>query len=143
MLQEAEELGVAEDVIALARTRVGHGRYERGTDPALAPGVVDCSTLMIWLFAQFGVELPRYARQQYAMAQKIPRKDVRPGDLVFMRGKWHMFDDTNWDSVGHVGIFVTETLVVHARCSDTGIVIMHIDEFDPARNLRFGRIALT
>ncbi len=75
-----------------------------GADPA----GFDCSGLVQYVFAQYGISVPRIVEQQYEVGDKIKSKDVRPGDLLFF--------DTNRRGGGasHVGIAIGSDSFVHA-----------------------------
>src|SRR5690349_15034634 len=66
------------------------------------PQGFDCSGLVMWLYAKYGVELPHFAASQYHMGPQITKAELRPGDLVF-------FHD-----LGHVGMYIGNGWVVHA-----------------------------
>lgn len=59
---------------------------------AVGPRTFDCSGYTQYVFSRLGKRLPRTTYQQYA-ATKIPRNQLRPGDLVFT------------PDLGHVGIY--------------------------------------
>lgn len=59
---------------------------------ATGPRAFDCSGLTQYVFSRLGKRLPRTTYQQYAVT-KIPRSQLRPGDLVFSA------------DLGHVGIY--------------------------------------
>jgi cell wall-associated NlpC family hydrolase len=59
---------------------------------ATGPWAFDCSGLTQYVFSKLGRRLPRTTYQQYAVT-KIPRSEIRPGDLVFT------------PDLGHVGIY--------------------------------------
>lgn len=50
------------------------------------PAGFDCSGFVQYVYAQFGVALPRTVSQQDAAGTRISRADARPGDLVIMNG---------------------------------------------------------
>ncbi len=50
------------------------------------PAGFDCSGLVGFVYAQFGVALPHSASGQAAMGRPIRLADARPGDLVIMAG---------------------------------------------------------
>jgi cell wall-associated NlpC family hydrolase len=66
------------------------------------PKGFDCSGLVMWLYAKYGVELPHFAASQFHLGPQITKADLRPGDLVF-------FHD-----LGHVGMYIGNGWVVHA-----------------------------
>jgi cell wall-associated NlpC family hydrolase len=70
------------------------------------PDAFDCSGLVAYAYRQAGVTVPRTAAQQYAVARAVPRRDLRPGDLVFFR--------LSGREVSHVGIYAGGGRFVHA-----------------------------
>jgi peptidoglycan DL-endopeptidase CwlO len=66
------------------------------------PEGFDCSGLVMWLYAKYGVGLPHFAASQYHLGPQITKDELRPGDLVF-------FHD-----LGHVGMYIGNGWVVHA-----------------------------
>jgi len=53
------------------------------------PYVFDCSGLTRYVYSKLGKNLPRTTWQQYAVT-KIPRNQLRPGDLIFTRDLSHV-----------------------------------------------------
>src|SRR5262245_28278202 len=47
------------------------------------PQGFDCSGFTQYVFAQYGVSLPRDVREQFRMGNPVDPVDVAPGDLVF------------------------------------------------------------
>lgn len=80
-----------------------------GTDPT----GFDCSGFTQWVFAQYGIALPRAVEQQFKVGEKIKQDDLKPGDLVFFQTQSH--------GASHVGIFVADDQFVHAP-SSRGVV---------------------
>ena len=58
----------------------------------------DCSGLVQYAFAKYGVTLPRVSYQQFRAGTPVPLKSMRAGDLVFFR--------PGANGPGHVGIFI-------------------------------------
>jgi cell wall-associated NlpC family hydrolase len=44
----------------------------------------DCSGLVMYCYAQIGIQLPHYSGYQQNMGVPVPMNALRPGDLVFM-----------------------------------------------------------
>jgi cell wall-associated NlpC family hydrolase len=80
-----------------------------GADPA----GFDCSGLVQYVFARYGVFVPRVVDEQYQFGQTIKADDVEPGDLLFFA--------TNGRGATHVAIAVGENRFVHAPNS-AGVV---------------------
>ena len=80
-----------------------------GTDP----GGFDCSGFTQYVFAKFGVALPREVRDQFKTGKPVDRKALEPGDLIFFT--------TTEPGASHVGIAVGGDAFVHAP-STSGVV---------------------
>lgn len=71
------------------------------------PSGFDCSGLMQYGFAHFGIDIPRVTYDQIGKGQAIGMKGLRPGDLVF-------FDtDKNTAGPDHVGIYMGDGKMFH------------------------------
>jgi cell wall-associated NlpC family hydrolase len=66
----------------------------------------DCSGLVQYVFALYGIALPRVVHDQYRVGRRIGLDDLEPGDLVFF--------STRGDEVTHVGIVIGGDRFVHA-----------------------------
>lgn len=87
---------------------------------------IDCSAFVQILFVtQWGINLPRTAREQYDATTRISRTELKEGDLVF-------FNTTG--GVSHVGMYLQNNKFVHASSSG-GVTIS--DLFDPYWERRF------
>ena len=70
------------------------------------PRGFDCSGLVLYSYALAGKQLPVNLGGQRAASRPVPRKQIRPGDLLF-------FDLTD-EGRSHVGLYVGEGTFVHA-----------------------------
>jgi cell wall-associated NlpC family hydrolase len=77
------------------------------------PQGFDCSGFTQYVFAQYGVSLPRDVREQFRMGKSVDPPDVAPGDLVFFT--------TTDPGVSHVAIAIGSDQFVHAP-SSSGVV---------------------
>jgi len=77
------------------------------------PNGFDCSGFTQYVFAQFGVSLPREVREQFRVGTAVDSNDLAPGDLVFFA--------TTDPGVSHVAIVVGGDQFVHAP-SSSGVV---------------------
>lgn len=75
----------------------------------------DCSGLMQWAFAKAGIQLPRVAKDQWAVTEKIDIKDAQPGDLIFFKGTYG-----GPNHISHVGIYIDETRMYDSNGSGIG-----------------------
>lgn len=73
---------------------------------ATGPNSFDCSGFTKYVYAHFGINLPRVSRDQAEVGTYVSRDDLQPGDLVFFK---------NGDNpVHHVGIYVGNGSYIHA-----------------------------
>jgi cell wall-associated NlpC family hydrolase len=84
------------------------------------PDAFDCSGLVAYAYRAAGVEVPRTAVQQFAIARPVPRRELRPGDLVFFR--------LNGRDVSHVGIYAGDDRFVHAPQSGGKVRLASLDD---------------
>ena len=110
---------LGERVISVARTQFGMPYVLGGASPETS---FDCSGLVQWSYRQVGVRLPRLAHQQYAATPRVPRDQLRPGDLVF-------FENTTtnpWSPITHVGLYIGGGLMIHAPSEGHVVSIAHV-----------------
>ncbi|HEX5448787.1 MAG TPA: NlpC/P60 family protein [Gaiellaceae bacterium] len=74
----------------------------------------DCSGLVMYVYAQLGIQLPHFAAAQYTYGQPVAFADLQPGDLVF------------FDALDHVGIYIGDGQFVDAPHTGT---FVRIDTF--------------
>lgn len=88
---------------------VNHAKRAIGTPYVLggsAPGGFDCSGLVKWAYNRIGVDLPRTAREQSTVGQKINDvKDMQAGDIVAFRHPKRGY---------HTGIYVGDGKFIHS-----------------------------
>lgn len=120
-----EKVNPRERVLALAQELVDTP-YKLGASVSFdAPGVFDCSSFTAHVFAHAGFALPRVSIDQYLWGTPVDEKDMKPGDLIFSKGKEPHMTDSVPDGVGHVGIYLGDGNVVHASASwDKGKVVI-------------------
>ena len=79
------------------------------------PGGFDCSGLVQYVFAQYGIDIPRIVEEQYGVGDKVRPSEIKPGDLLFFNTK------KRGDDASHVAIAIGGDGFVHAPNS-TGVV---------------------
>lgn len=80
---------------------------------ATGPDRFDCSGLVQWSYAQAGVHLDRTTYQQINEGIRVPRSQVRPGDLVFPHA-------------GHVQLAIGHNLVIEAPYAGASVRISRL-----------------
>jgi len=82
---------------------------------------IDCSAFTKNVFQEsLLLELPRSAREQFTVGEKIDKNNLKFGDLVF-------FNTRRRSNPGHVGIYLGDNQFVHASRT-LGVTISSLDE---------------
>ncbi len=74
---------------------------------------LDCSAFVKKIYDIFDVQLPRSAREQFMVGNKISKEELAVGDLVFFKTKRYVKYPT------HVGIYIGDGNFIHSsstRC---------------------------
>ena len=82
------------------------------------PDGFDCSGFVQYVLKQYNVNIPRTTEQQVYVGTYIPKKDLRPGDLVFLQNTYRA-------GVSHVGIYIGNDQMIHAS-SSKGVTISNL-----------------
>ncbi|KWX03648.1 hypothetical protein TH66_12505 [Carbonactinospora thermoautotrophica] len=109
--------GDAAIAIEFARRQLGEP-YEWG---ATGPDSWDCSGLTMRAWEQAGVDIPRTSQAQYDALRKVPRSQLRPGDLVFFGYN---------GEVSHVGIYVGNGRMIHATHPGSTVQLDPVDSMN-------------
>lgn len=81
---------------------------------------IDCSGFTQKLYEYvYGIKLPRTAKLQYKITERIKKINLAIGDLVFFRNK----SKSTW----HVGVYLMDGYFVHAQSVKTGVVISNLN----------------
>jgi cell wall-associated NlpC family hydrolase len=94
-----------DQVYSVATQYVGVPYVYGGGDPS----GFDCSGLVMFVYAQFGISLPHSVTSQNAIGTTISAADARPGDLVV------------WNDNSHDGIYAGNGNVLHAPYSGASV----------------------
>ncbi len=121
----------AEQLVDEALSYLGIRYRFGGTSPATG---LDCSGLVLNVFRNaVGLDLPRSASAMASLGDKIGKKDLKPGDLVFFNTMRRTFS--------HVGIYLGDGKFVHAPSSGGKVRVENIStaywakRFNGARRL--------
>jgi cell wall-associated NlpC family hydrolase len=93
------------DIIRAARRHLGVP-YRWG---GATPRAFDCSGFIQYVFAEYGIDLPRTAREQAGVGVAPFPGDLQPGDLLFFYGG---------RGAQHIALYVGRDSIIHA--SSTG-----------------------
>ena len=110
------------DIVQIARRLIGNARYERGVSFGAAPKIVDCSSLIKWLYGQKGIWLPRLCVQQCSYGLDVERNEICPGDVLFTPGFVHFSNPDFTEGIGHAALATKEGTVIHAASRKVGLI---------------------
>ncbi len=82
------------------------------------PGGFDCSGFTQYVFAQYGVTLPRDVRSQFGVGASVKAEDLEAGDIVFFT--------TTEPGPSHVAIAIGGDQFVHAPSSSGVVRVEHL-----------------
>jgi cell wall-associated NlpC family hydrolase len=94
---------------------------------------IDCSGFVQNVFRELEVKLPRTAREQYWVGEKVAQYDLQKGDLLFFR--------TYASYPSHVGIYLGDNKMIHASSRDRQVVISPITSYYRSRFIGAKRLA--
>lgn len=124
----AKKLTPGDILTTEARQHLGCRYRFGGEDPDTG---FDCSGLTYYVYGRIGVALPRRARDQWRMGDRVSQKRLMPGDLVFFKGPQY--------SGYHVGIYVGDRMFIHAPSSGKRVEVQSLDAHYYRRYFRGGR----
>lgn len=113
---------VASEVIRIAEGEIGT-RYQLGGTGGAGDGF-DCSGLIQYAFARYGIELPRRSVDQARRGREIGTRisELRAGDIL-------TFSTSGGGRVTHVGLFMGDGRFIHS--ASKGVQISRLSRDDP------------
>ncbi len=115
-----------DEVIATARQYLGVPHCMGGTTMKC----MDCSGLLVAVFAGHGIQLPHNSEEQARYGRVITRiEDLRKGDMVFFIRSYKTSH-----FITHSGIYLGDNKFIHTSSSD-GVTVTSLD--DPWWNERY------
>ena len=90
-------------LIMLAKSKVGNS-YESAS---AGPDHFDCSGFVYYLFKENGVAIPRTSLDQSKDGEKLSKKDLKKGDILF-------FDTADRKHVNHSGVYLGGGKFIHS-----------------------------
>lgn len=118
--------GSAGQIINFAETFLGTPYVWGGNSPN--PGF-DCSSLVQYSFAHFGIKLPRVTWDQFNQGSPVSKGDLKAGDLVFF--------STYAPGPSHVGIYMGNGMMIDDE--NSGVIYSNINNSYYANKFVGGR----
>src|SRR5262249_41683955 len=84
----------------------------------------DCSSLTRQAYLAAGIDLPRTAAEPSRVGVMVQPDQLRPGDLLFTPGS-----DGSLDAPGHVGMVISNRLLIVAPHSNASVRLERIDQY--------------
>jgi peptidoglycan DL-endopeptidase CwlO len=84
-----------------------------------SPSGFDCSGLVLYVYAKYGVTFPHFAAYQADMGTPVPESQLQPADLVFFGNPIH-----------HVVIYAGDGLVVQAPHTGDVVKVSRLSDFE-------------
>jgi cell wall-associated NlpC family hydrolase len=106
-----------QEIVHYAKTFLGTPYRDGGT----TRNGLDCSGLVMTVYDEFDIRLPRTSLDQSRVGSDIALARMKPGDLVFFK--------TSRAPVSHVGIYIGSGRFIHASTSARSV---RIDDMDSA-----------
>jgi cell wall-associated NlpC family hydrolase len=108
----AAPVAAGDQVAQLAEQYVGSRYAWGGTSPA----GFDCTGFVLFVFGQFGIDLPHDEAGQLASGPAVAAEDLQPGDVL-------VFANTYRRGLSHVGIYLGDGRFVHAVDERVGVTV--------------------
>lgn len=106
----------SQQLLRKARSAIGTPYVRGGT----TPDGFDCSGFVCWTYKSVGVQLPRTAREQSVIGQRITKvEDMRAGDIVAFRHPRRGY---------HTGIYVGDGKFIHSPRKRTKVRVNSLDD---------------
>ena len=107
VIEACSMANIGKDIVNYAKTFIGVPYVYGG----ITPSGFDCSGFVQYVFANFGISLPRVTYDQLNVGADVAVSDLQEGDLVFFRGG------------DHVGIYVGGGEYIHAPRTGRNITV--------------------
>lgn len=104
----------ASKAASYARAQVGKA-YVWGAE---GPNSFDCSGLMVAAYGSAGISIIHSANGLSGYGRSVSKSDLQVGDLIF----WY-------SPIHHVGMYVGNGMMVHARNVNVGVVLQSVDSY--------------
>lgn len=116
-LIKSEAPATGEDIVEYASQFLGVPYVWAGNTPESG---FDCSGFTRYVYANFGISLPRISRDQAKTGTAVTEEERKPGDLLYFGSSGY---------VDHVGIYAGDNNVIHASSTNKMVVISSLQYY--------------
>lgn len=116
--QSTEVSSLAQQIVDYSKTLQGI-KYVYG---GYSTKGFDCSGFTKYVYAHFGITIPRSSSEYVSFGKKVSKENLRPSDIL-------LFDTDNNGTCGHVGIYLGNDKFIHASTSKGKVIIMTLSEY--------------
>lgn len=99
--------------------------YRLGAKP-FQTNEFDCSSFIQFLYGQLRILLPRTSREQSLLGEKIEKKQLKRGDLLFFTNR-KRYKKKGINRVAHIAIFLGDNKMLHS-CRYKGVTVSEFTE---------------
>lgn len=110
---DSKNTSKGQEVVDYVKTFLGSKYVYGGASPSRG---FDCSGLTMYVYKQFGINLPHSATAQSKIGTKVEKSNLQLGDLVFFS------DYRTYTGIGHCGIYIGDNKFIHASTEKTGVI---------------------
>ena len=110
---------LADKIVAYSKTLLGVPYVWAG----YSTNGFDCSGFTKYVFAKFGISLPRSSYAYSSIGTKVSRSELQKGDIL-------LWDTEKNGTVGHVGIYIGDGMFIHASSSKRKVVTRALSTYN-------------
>lgn len=97
----------------------------------------DCSYLTQTILGKAAVSIPRTAADQFDVGQDVAESDLKPGDLLFLTGKFtDQKEAKKHRNISHVGVYVGKNKVLQASSTAKKVTLSPLSLFTKAKDYK-------
>jgi cell wall-associated NlpC family hydrolase len=85
----------------------------------VSPSGFDCSGFVLFVYSQFGIDLPHDESGQLNSGPRIAADDLQPGDIL-------VFANTYRAGLSHTGIYIGDGHFIHAADEQHGVIVSNL-----------------
>ena len=118
----------AKNILNLAVAQMGK-KYKWA---ATGPDMFDCSGFTIFVYKKNGISLPRTAKAQSEVGERVEYQDLKEGDLIFFRSP-------RSSKISHTGIYLGRNQFIHASSAKKKVIRSRLDRGYYRENFQWGK----